>query len=75
MRTLPPAEQAAVQAAVDHLMDHPLADEIAKIRLPFPFLYGTIGYHVGGFFITYGFENAATIRIYTVSRDTGRYWG
>ena len=46
-----------------------------KIRLPFPFLYGTIGYHCDGFFITYGFENAATLRIYTISWDTGYYFG
>ena len=70
-----PVEQEVVQAAVDRLMNHPHADEVAKIRLPFPFLYGTIGYRVGGFFITYGFDNAVTIRIYTVSRDTGQYWG
>jgi|GEM_PF-1505997 len=75
LRTLPPAERQVVQAAVDHLMDHPQADGVAKIWLPFPFLYGTIAYRVSGFFITYGFENAATIRIYTVSRDTGQYWG
>ena len=56
-------------------MDHPHTDGVAKIWLPFPFLYGTIGYRVSGFFITYGFENAATIRIYTVSRDTGQFWG
>ena len=68
-------DRLRVQDAIDQLMSDPYPDGTVKIRLPFPFLYGTIGYHCDGFFITYGFENAATLRIYTISWDIGYYFG
>ena len=68
-------DRLRVQDAIDQLMADPHPDGAVKIRLPFPFLYGTIGYRCDGFFITYGFENAATLRVYTISWDTGYYFG
>jgi len=73
--SLTPRLYERAMAGVRDLMDDPHPDERVKIRLPFPFLHGTIGYHCDGFFITYGFENAATLRIYTISWDTGYYFG
>ncbi len=75
LATLSPAEQARVQAILNDLMADPYADENAKVRLPFPFRYGTIAYICDGFFVVYEFENAETMRVSTISRYNGQYWG
>ena len=62
-------EQLQVRAATDHLMVSAEPDGISKIRLPFPFRFGTISYVSGGFFFTYEFENAITVRILSISRE------
>ena len=69
------AEQARVRAVLDELMADPYPDERNKVRLPFPFRYGTIACASDGFFIVYEFENAATLKVSTISRHTGQYWG
>ena len=74
-RSLEVLDRLRVQEAIDRLMSDPYPDGTTKIQLPFPFRYGTIGYRTDGFFITYGFENAATLRVYTISWDTGYYFG
>ena len=72
---LPLTEQLQVRAAIDHLMVGAEPDGISKIRLPFPFRLGAIGYVSGGFYFTYEFENAATVRILTISRNSSDYYG
>ena len=39
-----------------------------------PFLYGSIGYTANGFFITYGIEDAATLRVYTIGWVGPDHW-
>lgn len=56
-------------------MAEPYPDGRTKVRLPFPFRYGTIACISDGFFIVYEFENAATVRVSTISWYTGQYWG
>ena len=75
LTALSAAEQARVQAVLDGLMADPYPDERNKVRLPFPFRYGTIACVSDGFFIVYEFENATTLRVSTISRYTGQYWG
>ena len=72
---LAPVEQLQVRAAIDYLMVGPEPDGISKIRLPFPFRLGAIGYVSGGFFFTYEFENAITVRILSISRVSPDYYG
>ena len=48
--SLTPRLYERAMAGVRDLMNDPHPDERVKIRLPFPFLYGTIGYHCDGFF-------------------------
>ena len=72
---LTPAEQLEVRAAIDYLMVGPEPDGISKIRLPLPFKFGAIGYVPGGFFFTYEFENAITVRILSISRVSPDYYG
>ena len=45
--------------AIGLLLIDPYPGERAKVRLPFPFRYGTIAYIRDGFFVVYEFENAA----------------
>ncbi len=75
LTALSPAEQDRVQAILDDMMADPYADERAKVRLPFPFRYGTMAYIRDSFFVVYEFENATTLRVSTISRYTGQYWG
>ncbi len=56
------------------LMNDPYPDGRTKIALPFPFPYGSIGHRAGGFFITYEFENAATIRILAIGWANPDYY-
>ena len=64
-----------LMVAIGLLLIDPYPGERAKVRLPFPFRYGTIAYLRDGFFVVYEFENAATIRVSTISWHTGQYWG
>ena len=68
-------EQTRVRAILNDLMADPHTDDRSKIRLPFRFRYGTIACVSDGFFVVYEFENAATVRVTTISRYTGQYWG
>ena len=64
-----------MRAAIDYLMAGAEPDDNSKVRLPLPFRFGTIGYVSGGFFFTYEFENAITVRILSISRDSPDYYG
>lgn len=57
------------------LITDPYPDNRTKVRMPFPFRYGTIGYTAGNFFIVFEFENATTLRISTISWAGTPYWG
>lgn len=72
---LTPRHYGQVMTAVRGLMDDPYPDEQAKIPLPFPFPYGSIGFRASGFFITYEFADATTIRVLNITRDNPDYWG
>ena len=72
---LTPRYYGQAMAAVRGLMDDPYPDGRVRVSLPFPFSYGSIGCHVSGFFITYEFVDATTIRILTIGRDNSGYWG
>ena len=72
---LTPRYYGRVMTAVRGLMDNPYPDEQAKIPLPFPFPYGSIGFRASGFFIAYELADATTIRILNIGWDNPDYWG
>ncbi len=72
---LTPRYYGRAMTTVHHIMDNPYPDDQAKIRLPFPFSYGSMGLRANGFFITYEFVDERTIRVLTVGWDNPDYWG
>ncbi len=72
---LTPRYYGRAMTAVRGLMNNPYPDERAKMPLPFPFPYGSMGCRVSGFFITYEFVDAATIRVLNIVWDNPDYWG
>ena len=75
LNALPLEEQRRVRDAIDYLMIDPEPDSSSKLRLPFPYRFGTISYTSGGFFFTYEFENALVVHVLTISRANPDYWG
>ena len=72
---LTPRYYGRVMTVVRGLMDDPYPDGQTRVRLPFPFSYGSIGCRVSGFFITYEFADATTIRILNITWDNPDYRG
>ena len=72
---LTPRHYGRVMTAVRSLMDDPCPDERTRIRLPLPFRYGSIGWRVSGFFITYEFVDETTLRVLSIGWVNPDYWG
>ena len=72
---LSPSAYDRLMVGISLLLFDPHPDGRSKVRLPFPFRYGAMGYTAGSFFVVYEFENAATIRVSTISWTGTPYWG
>ena len=75
LNVLTPRQYGLAMTTVHDLVDGPHPDGLARIRLPFPYRFGSIGYTANGIFVIYAIEEPSTIVVLSIRWAGPDYWG
>ena len=72
---LTPRDYGRAMATVHDLVEDPYPDGRTRIRLPFPYRFGSIGYTANGFFIVYSIPDTVKMLVHYIGWVNPDYWG
>ena len=75
LRRLTPRRYGQAMTVVHGILEEPRPDGRTRIRLPFPYRFGSIGCMAGGFFVVYVIEEPSTVVVLNVARAAPSFYG